>query len=215
MATKKPTRTARAPQRPPRGRQPYVPPGGFFDNRRNLLLAGGGVVVAVAIVFAVVLSRGGGGGSPAAKLAAAGCVFGTYASQGRNHVSSLTANVKYSTFPPTSGPHYFQPAIWNRYSQPLALVQEVHNLEHGGVIVQYGDKVPQATVDQLTAFYDSSPNGLLLAPLPKLGTKIALTAWTHLATCTRFEETAFTAFRDAYRAKGPEPFPLSSLAPGS
>jgi len=54
-----------------------------------------------------------------------------------------------------------------------------------------------------------------MAPLPKLGDKIALTAWTHLASCSTFDESAFKAFRDAYRGKGPERFPVSQLTPGT
>ena len=172
----------------------------------------------MAIVLAVSLSRGGGTDASAAvapKLTAAGCTFKTYPSQGQGHVQSTDAKVKYNSFPPTSGSHYFRPLVWNRYTQPLPPVAEVHNLEHGGVIIQYGDKVPSATVKQLTSFYDSSSNGMLLAPLPKLGQKIALTAWTHLATCTHYNRTAFAAFRDGFRAKGPERFPLSALEPGS
>ena len=45
--------------------------------------------------------------------------------------------------------------------------------------------------------------------------KVALTAWTHHALCPRFDEAAFKAFRDAYRGKGPERFPVSSLMPGT
>lgn len=217
MAKKPRTPTPRPQQRGPKRREASRRPAGFVT-RRNALLAGvvaGGAIV--AIVLASVLTRGGGASasSPAAKLAAAGCTFKTYPSEGRGHVNSLTAKVTYKTFPPTSGTHYFQPAVWGRYTSPLVLVQEVHNLEHGGVIVQYGDKVPQSTIDRLGAFYDSSPDAMLLAPLPKLGRKIALTAWTELATCTRYDATAFTAFRDAFRGKGPEQFPVSSLTPGS
>ena len=173
------------------------------------------------VILVVVLTRGGSKPAPALnstaikELSAAGCIYRNYVSEGRGHVASLSAKVKYKTFPPTSGRHYYVPAIWNRYTEPLVLIQEVHNLEHGGVIVQYGDKVPQATVDQLVAFYNSSPDGMLLAPLPKLGNKIALTAWTRLATCTRFDEKAYALFRDAFRGHGPEPFPVSILKPGS
>ena len=92
---------------------------------------------------------------------------------------------------------------------------EVHNLEHGGVIVQYGDQVDAVTRDRLRAFYDDSPNAMLLAPLPALGSKIALTAWTRLATCERFDESAFSAFRSAYRGNGPERFRIGDLAPGT
>ena len=201
----------------PGGRQPFP---AFGLNRRGLLAGIGAVAIVGVAVLVVVLTRGGSS-KPALNstaiqaLDAAGCFYRSYPSEGRGHVSSLTTKVNYKTFPPTSGTHYVQPAIWNRYSQPLALVQEVHNLEHGGVIVQYGDKVPQATVDKLVGFYDSSPNGMLLAPLPALGNKIALTAWQRLARCTRFDEKAYAAFRDNFRGKGPEPFPVSSLVPGS
>jgi Protein of unknown function (DUF3105) len=177
-------------------------------------------IVIVAVV-AVVLTRGddssGSALTPtaAAALSDAGCTYRRYPSEGRGHVSSLDASVKYKTFPPTSGTHYQYPLVWNRYSQSVPLVAEVHNLEHGGIIIQYGSKVPRATVDKLIAFYDSSPNAMLLAPLPKLGNKIAITAWTRLATCTRFDEAAFAAFRDAFRGKGPERFPVSSLTPGT
>lgn len=199
------------------GKQPFQPLG---LNKRGLLAGIGAGVIVAAIILVVVLTKGGGSkgvlNSTAIKeLEAAGCIYRSYPSEGRSHVTSLSAKVNYKTFPPTSGNHYYIPAIWNRYTQPLQLVQEVHNLEHGGVIVQYGSKVPQATVDKLVSFYDSSPNAMLLAPLPKLGNKIALTAWTRLATCTGFDEKAYAAFRDAFRGKGPENFPVDILKPGS
>ena len=75
--------------------------------------------------------------------------------------------------------------------------------------------MPQATVDELREEYQSDPNGLVLAPLPSLGNQIAFTAWTHLAKCTTFNRDAFETFRDAFRAKGPEPRRVSDLAPGS
>ena len=210
-------------QQGPRKRAGVQTPGAGRGARapRSALLSGvlvGGVIgIAVLLFF---LTRGSkhsapSGPSPAAALIAAGCTFKTYPNQGQAHVQSLTAQVKYNSFPPTSGPHYVSPAVWGKYATSLVLVQEVHNLEHGGSIVQYGDKVPQGTVDKLVSFYDASPNGMLLAPLPQLGAKIALTAWTRLATCTHYDMGAFAAFRDDYRGKGPERFAVSSLKPGS
>jgi len=209
-------------QQGPRRRE--TKPGQFrplgLDKRGLLAGIVAGLIVIVAIVAVVVARGSSSNGSKSdttalAALNAAGCSYRRYPSEGRSHVSSLSATVNYKTFPPTSGTHYYIPAVWNRYSQPLVLVQEVHNLEHGGVIVQYGDKVPQATVAKLASFYDSSPNAMLLAPLPKLGNKIALTAWTRLALCTHYDQAAFAGFRDAFRGQGPEKFPVSSLTPGS
>ena len=75
------------------------------------------------------------------------------------------------------------------------------------------------------AFYNESPNGMLGTPYPALGNKVAITAWTapvgrHWArgtspTCSTFNEAAFKKFRDAFRGKGPERFPVDSLTPGA
>ena len=66
---------------------------------------------------------------------------------------------------------------------------------------------------------------MLGTPYPKLGNKIALTAWTSpeggnrrraaSPICSAYDEKAFTAFRDAFRGKGPERFPLDTLTPGA
>ena len=61
-----------------------------------------------------------------------------------------------------------------RTPTPLLPAQVVHNLEHGGIFIQYGKDVPQATVDQLQGVLRQHQNGTLLAPLPSLGSKIAL-----------------------------------------
>lgn len=220
MAKKRPRTPPRTPIQAPRQRQPSRAAGFSVDRRRWLLpaLAGGSGVIALVIVVVFLATRGGGGGANAEQLArtltAAGCTLQTFPEQGRNHLNDLNARPKSNSFPPTSGPHYFQPVVWGSYPTPVSELQAVHNLEHGGVVVQYGSKVPATTVAQLQDFYDSDPNGMLLAPLPALGNKIALTAWTHLGSCTRYDETAFKDFRDAYRYHGPERIPKQFLNPG-
>ena len=141
-----------------------------------------------------------------------------------------TTKVKWSTFPPSGGGHYPAWAIWAFYTDPVSPNRVVHNEEHGGVIIWWGPQVPPTTVAKLRSFYDESPNGMLGTPIAGLGNKVALTAWTgnpakyykngyygigHLATCPRFDEKAFTTFRDAYRGHGPEGVPLSSDGAGT
>ena len=187
-----------------------------FRDRRLLIIGALALPLLAIAIAGIVRARRDGDDSPARTLAAAGCTFKTYPSQvAATHVESLDAKVVYTTFPPTSGPHYYEPETWDFSYVPLVPVREVHNLEHGGVIIQYGDGVPKPTVAQLKSFYDSSPNAMLVAPLPELGSKIALTAWEQLATCTGFDEKAFSAFRDAFRGQGLEGFPVDSLVPGS
>jgi hypothetical protein len=174
------------------------------------------VVAAAAVGIVIALSSGGGGAEPAAAAADTSCTREDFPSMGRQHVETLKSDFTYNSTPATSGPHYPIPAVWNVYGEPVEEIRLVHNLEHGGVIVQYGDQVPQTTVDEILAWYQPDPNGVIVAPKPELGADIALTAWTHLMTCTNgFEEAAFSSFRDDYRFKGPEAFPPQALAPGN
>ena len=177
-------------------------------------IVGLGVVLLFFLVFHHSSSSGGQSKALTQQFVQCGGSLHTYPSEGRGHVFSLSAKVHYKTFPPTSGKHYAVPAIFDQYDQPVKEIQLVHNLEHGAIVIQYGSKVSQAEVAKISDFYRSDPTALVVAPLPKLGNKIALTAWTHLGTCTRFSESAFKGFRDAYRYKAPEHFPPSALQPG-
>jgi hypothetical protein len=173
-------------------------------------------VVALGIVLAVLLlTRGSAANAASAKNAmlGAGCTFHHYPQQPRNHVG-LTYKYHWNSFPPTSGPHYYQPVLWGIYTEPVRQIQQIHNLEHGGIVIQYGSKVPPATVAKLGDFYQGDANAMLMAPLPKLGNKIAVEAWTYLSTCTQYNQKAFTEFRDGLRYHGPEHFPKSLLQPG-
>ena len=121
---------------------------------------------------------------------------------------------EYNSFPPTSGPSSDTPLVWEAYDEPVAQFRVVHNLLHGGVAVQYGDGVSEETRARLRAWYESEPDGLVLAPLPELDGRIALTAWTQLATCETFAERELDAFRSRHRFNGPERPPREALRRG-
>ena len=191
---------------------------GAGDRRTSLLILGGGAVAALIVIVLGGALLAGGGQSRAnveQAMAAAGCTLRTYPDQGQQHVDSYDADVAYNSFPATSGTHHQTPVIWGAYGQTVPMVAEVHNLEHGGVVIHYGDKVDAATRERLRRFYDESPNGMLLAPLPRLGDKVTLTAWTNLATCRAYDEKSFAAFRSAFRGNGPERFRVGDLQPGT
>jgi hypothetical protein len=149
-------------------------------------------------------------------LRAAGCQYRHYPELGHDHYSTLNPSPPptYNSFPPTSGNHYYQWLVWNIYTAPVPELMAVHNLEHGGLIIQYGDRVSASDVARIKTFYESDPNALIVAPLPKLGDEIALTTWTQWAECTHFDQNAFTKFEQAFRYRGRENYPKSLLAPG-
>jgi hypothetical protein len=203
------------------------------QQRRLLFLIGGGVLaVAVAVLAFVLLS--GGNEDASAALEGAGCTLQSFpaVSNKPDHSDVPSLSFKPTTWnssPPTSGPHWGVPAIWDFYDTPVLLVQTVHNLEHGGVVIHYGPQVPQAEIDKLRDFYNNDPNGLIVAPLPSNKDKITLSAWTvpdnlvgstnrgrgWLARCSHFDEGAFSAFVKEHRYKGPERLDPAGLTPGS
>jgi hypothetical protein len=192
------------------------------EQRRNLLflgLAGGIGIASLLVVLAALLltgsaAAGSRGLAMSAGAAGGSCAVTTYKSLGQQHTQNIKARIKYNSYPPTSGTHFYVPALWGNYPTPIAQVQGVHNLEHGGIVIQYGPKVSTKDQDGLFSFYDDDPNAILMAPLPALGSRIAATAWTHLLMCSKFDKNALKDFRKKYRYKGPEKFPKSALEPG-
>ena len=175
-------------------------------------LIGAIVLIAVAAVLAIAL---GGGDEAGAEVTTGGCTTETFPEQGREHVETLPAGYEYNSFPPTSGSHNAVPAIYNVYGDPVNQMLLVHNLEHGAIVVQYGDQVPQSEIDSIVAWYSEDPNGIIVAPLPQLEDKIAVTAWTQLMTCPAFSEEAFDEFTESYRFQGPERFSPDAMQPGT
>lgn len=222
MAKKKsrtpaPPRPVQAPKRRFEARSP---------RRTRSYLIALGALAALLVTTLLAFTLRGGSEDVKAALTAGGCTRETFESQGQRHVEKLAKGFTYNSAPPTSGPHQGQPlapAVWGVYDEPIEQVKVVHNLEHGGVIVQYGPEVPAQAVQEIHAWYRDDPNGLVVAPLPpalleekpELSDEIALTAWTYLQTCKRFTEEAFSNFVDLHRGNGPERFPVSALTPGS
>jgi uncharacterized protein DUF3105 len=200
--------------------------------------------VLLAIVLVLIVTMGSGGGTKsnangdinatkmASAMRAAGCTYKQYAMPAPNgdmHVTTLTAHPAWVTSPPSGGQHYYTPAPFNFYDEIVNPLLAVHNLEHGGVVIWYGPKISASTKQEVRNFYNQSPTAILATPYKGLGTKIALAAWTgdpanyqqngyygtgHFSLCTTFNEKGFKTFRDAFRGKGPERFPMSALGPG-
>jgi hypothetical protein len=213
-----------------------------ITNRQRVILYGAGLSGIVILVVVIALFAIGGGSSKstsdknlAGLFTSAGCTFKTVNASvpgGQTHVNSLTQKLAWNTDPPSNGQHYPLWAVWGFYTDPINPRQVVHNEEHGGVIYWWGPKVPAATVERLRQLYQEEATGTFGTPYKNLGSKVAITAWTgnpakytkngyfgqgHIGVCPTFDdkvETAFKAFRDAYRGKGPEGIPLDLDKPG-
>jgi len=185
-------------------------PSGYTKSRRGgtrVLLLVVGALVVVAAIAAFALTRGGDDAEAAFEdLKSAGtCTEQTLPEKGEgDHTQDPDDDVEYPTNPPTNGKHYAIPALWGIYDAPVKDEIQVHNLEHGGVIVQYGADVPAADVARIREIVLGDRDYMMLAPRPSLGGDVTFTAWTHLVRCKGFEEDALETAKDRWRGKGPE-----------
>lgn len=140
--------------------------------------------------------------------------------QGAQHIQRGESHVAYSTRPPTSGPHWSiageAPVAWGVYKAPIPDEAQIHNLEHGGIMIQYSCRDCPELEAQLEDFYDRYtranqlpllPNStkIVVAPYYDMPSRIALTGWGRIDTFDTYDEQRLVRFVEAWRGKGPEP----------
>lgn len=135
---------------------------------------------------------------------------------GNEHLTSPgTPHIPYNSDPPTSGPHVHWVGKWGVNKVPIPLEVQVHNLEDGGVVVQYKCSAPCpeliAKLEALTQRPEllAMPKALLshqgppairlvVAPHPTMKPAIALTAWGRIETLDQYDEAKILRFIKAY-----------------
>jgi hypothetical protein len=122
-----------------------------------------------------------------------------FADLGNLHITTAESpHAPYNSDPPTSGPHLPYIAPWGVHTRPIPPELQVHNLEDGGVLVQYNCECPEL-VAKLSAVVQRYDKHVILAPYPPMKSRIALTAWTRLDTLEDFDEGRVVRFIEAYR----------------
>jgi hypothetical protein len=124
-------------------------------------------------------------------------------SLGNRHIAHAEAGLtKYNSDPPTSGPHLPNIANWGVHQEPIAKELQVHNLEDGGVVVQYNcpatDPGCAPLIEKLAGIVRRYSRNVILAPYPGLSHKIALTAWSRIDKFNDFDENRILRFIEAY-----------------
>lgn len=130
-----------------------------------------------------------------------------YANQGQQHIAVDAKHAAYNSFPATSGPHLADPQPWGVFGDEIPQEKLVHNLEHGGIVIQYNPQLYQGSLDPLVSLQKKYPNKTVVAPNRQLKHAFALTAWRRLYTLDTLDEAKFTAFIDLYKNRAPERLP--------
>jgi hypothetical protein len=189
-------------------------PGRGDEGGRSPVLIIGIVLVGVATIAVVIalfsiIDFGGSGGDLNSALKAGGCTVKTFPSakgEASQHLDpndpKARANVKWDSDPPTHGTHDPVPALWGVYDTEVDQAKLIHNMEHAGIVIQYGPKVPSADVSQLLSDVQKDFQWTVVAPYAKLGDKITFEYWGHLTTCTSYQKPVLTDLRTRRNVPG-------------
>lgn len=130
--------------------------------------------------------------------------------QGRPHIKAGEQHPPYNSNPPTSGWHYDDPVEWGVYKDEQTEERLVHNLEHGGVVIQYKPTLDPAVITKLEELKTSKFEcKLVVAPFNALDKTIAISAWRRLYKSDTFDESAIKEFIQQYRNRAPESTPCA------
>ena len=113
------------------------------------------------------------------------------------HVPIGAPHPPYNSDPPTSGPHTDGLARWGVHTEPILKEMQVHNLEDGGVVINYSCQDCPELVGLLTAIAERYDR-VVLAPYGGLDRKITLTAWGKIDKFDEFDETRIVRFIKAH-----------------
>ena len=186
--------------------------------RRNRFMLGGLIGAGViGLIVAIVLASGSSNKIDTTALnkdaSAAGCSgLTTFPDQGRSHIQS-PATFNYNSNPPTSGSHYniagVAPTPTGVHLQPIPDEDQVHNLEHGHIGIQYNN-LPSSVTSALEQFTSAHDTYVFMAPRPSLPAGVlAFTRWDQSITCTSPTDPSAvvklaTSFYNDFHGLGPE-----------
>lgn len=131
-----------------------------------------------------------------------------YPDQGQQHIAPGQTHDPYNSNPPTSGPHYEQPAPWGVYDKELPDEQLIHNLEHGGIWISYKPGLDEEAINQLKDITDDYSVKLIMTPRPQNDSSVAVAAWQRLLKLDSFDKDQIKSFIKAFINKGPEKVPF-------
>lgn len=145
----------------------------------------------------------------------------SFPSQGHAHLDpGAKDDFDYNSNPATSGPHKEIFSDQFVSPNPLPVYVQVHLLEHGNVLLQYSCTCPDvaASLSSIAYGYDAAliaptelqpsvpevqqaeeaGKAVIVAPYTKMKARIALTAWTRLATLQSIDKSKIDSFINLY-----------------
>jgi hypothetical protein len=128
-----------------------------------------------------------------------------YPDGGQQHIPVDSTHEPYNSNPPTSGPHYEQPAAWGVYDRELQDEQLVHNLEHGGIWISYKPDIDADTKAKIEDLGRQYPGAVIVTPRAANPHPIEVASWRRIMDMDVFDRDAIIDFIKRNKNKSPEP----------
>ena len=128
----------------------------------------------------------------------------TFPHMGGGHLSQGEAPPEYNSTPPTSGRHSPSSTQCGIYLQEIPDPVQVHNLEHGTIIIQYGSELSESEVVTLQDYARSKSTHILVAPNSGLSHPIVITSWTRMLRLESVDTETIDIYYEQYAQRGPE-----------
>lgn len=128
----------------------------------------------------------------------------TFPDMGRAHLAAGETPPEYNSDPPTTGPHSPQAASCGIYLSEVPDPIQVHNLEHGTVVIQYQSGLDDDELQALQDYARTKQSHILLAPRSGLSHQVVLTSWTRMLRLESVDLDTIEVFFQRFVGVGPE-----------
>lgn len=129
--------------------------------------------------------------------------------KGQKHVADGT-KLYGGAIPPTSGDHA-SPVPWQVYDQEVPDVNTIHNLEHGGIVINYRPDLPADQVARIKGLFSKpysrstfKPIKAVVAPRAANESPIIMSSWTRNLKLTAYDEKKMIEYYLRNVGKAPE-----------
>lgn len=128
----------------------------------------------------------------------------TFGDMGGGHLAAGNTPPEYNSSPATSGRHSPSAAQCGIYASEVPDSIQVHNLEHGTVIIQYLPDLPETEVASLRGYARSKPGHILVAPRSDLSDAVVVTSWRRMLRLDSVDLDTIDVYYDRFVRTAPE-----------
>ena len=127
-----------------------------------------------------------------------------FADLGGGHLAAGEAPPTYNSSPATSGRHSANSALCGIYASEIPDPIQLHNLEHGTVIIHYRPGLGKTAVESLRGYARSKPGHILVAPRSDLSDPVVITSWRRMLRLDSADLDTIDVYYGEFVRSGPE-----------